>query len=42
MPLDKFGRTPKASKKIANVSRVSLGYVYNNFLREGQAIDMNQ
>jgi len=40
MPVDKFGRTPKASQKITNVNGVSLGYVNNNFLRKGQAINM--
>jgi len=42
MPLVKFGRTPKEVKKITHVSGVSVGYVYSNFLRQGQAIDMNQ
>jgi len=39
MPFDKFGRTPKESQNITNVSRVSLGYVNNTVLRKVQAID---
>jgi len=42
MPIDKFGRTPSTSQKITNVSGVLLGYVNNNILRKGQAIDMNK
>jgi len=41
MPVDKFGRSPKTAQNVTNVSGVSLGYVNNNFLRKGQAIDMN-
>jgi len=40
MPIDIFRRTPTASKKITNVSIVSLGYVKNNFLRKRQETDM--
>jgi len=29
MPVDEFGRNPKASKNATNVSRVSLGKVNN-------------
>jgi len=42
MPVDKFGRSPTTSQtNVTKVSGVSLGYVNNNFLRKGQAIDMN-
>jgi len=40
---EKFGRSPTTtSQNVTNISRVSLGYVNNNFLRKGQAIDMNK
>jgi len=43
MPVDKFAQTPTTtSQNVTNVSGVSLWYVNNNFLRKGQAIDMNQ
>jgi len=42
MPVDKFGRSPTTSQtNVTNVSGVSLGYVNNNFLRKGQAIDIS-
>jgi len=41
MPVDKFGRTPKASQNVTNVSGVSLGYLNNNFLQKGQSINMS-
>jgi len=42
MPVDKFRRIPTTSQNVTNVSGVSLGYLNNNFIRKGQAVDMNQ
>jgi len=40
MPIDQFGRSPKTSRNVTNVSGVSHEYL-NNFSRKGQAIDMS-
>jgi len=41
MPVDKFGRSPKAGQNVTIVSGVSHEYVNSNILRKGQAIDMS-
>jgi len=41
MPVNKYGRSPKTGRNIANVSGVSHEYVNSNFLRKGQAIDIS-
>ena len=41
MPVDKFERSPTTSQTEIQGSGVSLGYINNNFLRNGQMIDMN-